>query len=82
MTEEVISQKIRLKKKNNKKTKEINNCFIREKDQHELMSGKNKKVSTTLIYIENFLTLAFLVTGHNSVSVFASSADIFTILLR
>ena len=81
MTEEVISQKIR-SKKNKKKTKEINNCFIREKDQYELMSGKNIKVSTTLIYIENFLTLAFLVTGHNCVSVFTSSANIFTILLR
>ena len=44
------------------------------------MSGKNKKVSTILIYIKNVLALAFLVTGHISVSAFASSDSIFMIL--
>ena len=54
MTEEDISQELRLKK-----IKEINNYFIKEIDQNGLMSNKNKKVCTTLNYIEHFLTLFF-----------------------
>ena len=36
------------------------------------MSRKNKKVCTTLNYIEHFLILAFVVTGFISISAFAS----------
>ena len=40
------------------------------------MSNKNKKVSTTLNYIEHFVTLAFAVNVCISISAFASLADI------
>ena len=43
MTEEDISQQFRLKQ-----IKEINNYFIKEIDQHELLSNKNKKTCTAL----------------------------------
>ena len=43
MTEEDISQQFRLKQ-----IKEINNYFIKEIDQNELLSNKNKKTCTAL----------------------------------
>ena len=46
MTKEDISQEFILKK-----IKEINNYFIKEINQNELSSNKNKKVYTTLNYI-------------------------------
>ena len=54
MTQESTSLEFRLK--NIEKT----NYFIKKIDQNELISNKNKKVSTTLNYIEHFLTLVFL----------------------
>ena len=59
-----------------KKIKEINNYFIKEIDQNELLSNKNKKICTTLNYIEHFLTLVFAVTVCISISAFASFVDI------
>ena len=46
---------------------------MKEIDQNELMSNKNKKVCTTLSYIEQFLTLFFQVTECISISAFASA---------
>ena len=46
MTEKDTSQDLRLKK-----TKEINNYFVKEIDRNELLSNKNKKVCTTLVLI-------------------------------
>ena len=69
MTEEGISQEIRLKK-----TKETN--FIKEIDRNELLNNKNEKVCTTLNYIEHFLTLIFAVTVCISISVFVSLVSI------
>ena len=46
MTKEDISQECILKKIN-----EMNNYFIKEINQNELSSNKNKKVYTTLNYI-------------------------------
>ena len=43
---------------------------------NELWSNKNKKVCTTLNYIEHFLTLVFTVTVRISISTFASQVDI------
>ena len=43
MTEEDISQEFRLEK-----IKEINNYFIKETDQNQLLSNKNPKVCMTL----------------------------------
>ena len=40
------------------------------------MSNKHKKVCTILSYTEHFLILAFVVTGCNSISTFASSLGI------
>ena len=71
MTEEDISQEFRLK--NIEKTR---NYFIKEINQNELMSKKNKKVCTTLNYIERFLNLVFAVTGCISISAFASLVNI------
>ena len=42
------------------------------------MSNKNRKVCTTLNYIEHFLTLVFEVTECISISAFASLVYIFT----
>ena len=69
MTEEGISQEIRLKK-----TKEKN--FIKEIDRNELLNNKNEKVCTTLNYIEHFLTLIFAVTVCISISAFVSLVSI------
>ena len=70
MTEKDISQEFSLK------SEEINNYFIKEIDQNELLCNKNKKVYTTLNYNEHFLTLAFAVTICISISPFASLVDI------
>ena len=70
MIEEDISQEYKLKN-----IKEINNYFIKEIDQNELLSNKNNKVCTILNYIEHFLTLIFAVICI-SISVFTSLIDI------
>ena len=72
---EDISQEFRLKTKK----KERNDYFIKEIDQNELMSNKNKKVYTTLNYIAYFLTLVFSVTRGISIFTFAPH---FAILLE
>ena len=71
MTEEGVSQELRLKK-----IKKINNYFIKEIDQNELLSNKNKKVYTTVNSIEHFLNLVFAVIRCISISAFASLIDI------
>ena len=71
MTEKDISQKFILKK-----IKEINNCFIKEIEQNELLNNKNKKICTTLNYIEHFLTLVFAVAVCISISTFGSLVDV------
>ena len=55
---------------------ETRNYFIKEKDQNEFMSNKNKKAGTTLSYIEHFFTLAFTVIRCVSISAFASLVNI------
>ena len=55
---------------------ETRNYFIKEKDQNEFMSNKNKKAGTTLSYIELFFTLAFTVIRCVSISAFASLVNI------
>ena len=50
ITEEDISQEFRLKK-----IKEINNYFIKELEQNDLLSNKNKKVCTSLNKLNTFL---------------------------
>ena len=67
MAEEDISQEFRLKKK---KKKERNDYFIKEIEQNELMSNKNK-ICTTLNYTAHFLTLVFWVTRGISIFTFA-----------
>ena len=62
MTEENVSQKLRLKN-----IVETRNYFIEEIKQNELMSKKRKKVCTALNYIEGFLILASI-----SISAFSS----------
>ena len=59
-----------------KKLKGINNYFIKERDQNELLSNNNEKVCTTLNYTEQFLTLVFAVTVCISISAFASAVNI------
>ena len=71
MTEEGKSQEFTLKKKTT-----TNNYFIKEIDQNELLSNKNKKVCTTLNYTERFLILVDAVTVRISISAFASLVDI------
>ena len=50
MVEEHINQELRLKN-----IDETRNYFLEEIEQNELMSGKHKKLSKTLIYIKTFL---------------------------
>ena len=71
MAEEHISQEFRLKN-----IKETKNYFIKEKDQNELMTKRQREVCTTLDFIERFFILAFVVTGCISISAFISSLDI------
>ena len=52
------------------------NFFIKEINQNELMSKKNKKVSTTLNVIEDLLILASTDTRCVSIYAYASLFDI------
>ena len=63
----ITSQGFRLKK-----ITEIRNYFLREIEQNELISGKHKKVCTTLNYIEHFFILACTITRSVSIYDFAS----------
>ena len=51
---------------------ETRNYFVEKIEQNELMRNKNKKVCTTLNYIENSFILAGAVTECTSISAFAS----------
>ena len=51
---------------------EIRNCFIKEINQNELMSKKNKKMFKLFSYIEHLLILVSTVTGCISISAFPS----------
>ena len=66
-----MSQECRLKN-----IDETRNYFFKVIKQNELMSEKNKKVSTTLNCIEHFLILASAVTRYTSISAFASLCGI------
>ena len=72
MVEEKISQKFR-----SKNIDEARNYFLEEIKQDELMSKKQRKVCSTLNYVEHFLILASAITGRISISVFASLIGIF-----
>ena len=71
MFKENICQEIRLKNVN-----ETKNYLIEEINRKELRSKKQKKVCTTLNYIEHFLNLTSTITGNISISTFASLFDI------
>ena len=71
MTKGDVSQEFR-----RKKIKQINNYFIKEIGQNELLSLKYKQVCLTLDYIEQFLTLVLAVSICISISAFASLIDI------
>ena len=62
MVKENISHEFRLKN-----IGETRNYLNRK----ELMSKKHKKICTTLNHLENFLILASIITGYNSISVFS-----------
>ena len=68
--EEDISQEYRLKI-----IKQINNYFIKEIDQNELLSNKDKKVYTTLKYIGQLDNWSSWTAGE-LVTVFASLINI------
>ena len=51
---------------------ETRNYFLKEIDQNELMSRKDKKLWTTQNFIEHFLILAFTIIVSISISAFAS----------
>ena len=55
---------------------ETKNYFVEQIDQNELMSKKQKKVCTTLKYIEHFLIWASDVTEYISIFDFASLVGI------
>ena len=65
-----------------KNINETRNYFLKEIEQNEWMRKKDKKVCTTLNYIEHFLILSSEVTGGISISAFASllgiSSNIYT----
>ena len=67
MSKENLSQEFRLKN-----IDETKNYFVEEIEQNELMCKKQKKVCTTLNYIEHFLILVSAVTGCISIFVFDS----------
>ena len=67
MVEENTTQEFRLKN-----IDETRNYFVKEIEQNELMSRKQKKICKTLNYIEHFLILASTITGCISISSFAS----------
>ena len=58
MVEENIGQEFRLKN-----VDETRNYFLEKIKQNILMSKKDKKVCTTLNYIEHFLILVSTITG-------------------
>ena len=62
MAEENISQELR-----SKNIYETRNYLLHEINQNQLMSRKDKKVFTTLNYIEHFLILASTSTGFISI---------------
>ena len=67
MIEENISQELRFKN-----IDETRKYFLEEIEQNELISGKHKKVCTTLNYIELLVVLASTITGCIAISAFAS----------
>ena len=67
MAEENISQEFRFKN-----IDETRNYFLKEIEQNELMSKKQKMVRTTLNYIEHFLILSSTIAGCISISAFTS----------
>ena len=67
MFKENICQEIRLENLN-----EARNYLIEEINRKELRSKKQKKVCTTLNYIEHFLNLTSAITDNVSISAFAS----------
>ena len=71
MTKENIGREFRLKEIHEKR-----NYFIVEIKQNELISKKHKKIHKILNYTEHLLFLASIVTGHVSISAFASSVGI------
>ena len=71
MFKENICQEIRLKNLN-----EARDYLIEEINRKELRSKKQKKVCTTLNYIEHFLNLTSTITDNISISAFASLFDI------
>ena len=71
MFKENICQEIRLENLN-----EARNYLIEEINRKELRSKKQKKVCTTLNYIEHFLNLTSTITDNISISAFASLFDI------
>ena len=66
-----MSQEFRLKNINGTR-----NYFFEEIEQSKLMSRNHKKVCTTLNYVEQFLILAFTITGCILISAFASMLGI------
>ena len=72
MTEKDIIHNSRLIRHNLdwKKIKERNHYFIKEIDKNTLLSNINKKVCTTLNYIDHFITLVFAVTVYISIFAF------------
>ena len=67
MSEKNISQEFR-----RKNIDETRNYFIEEIYRNELMSKNDKKIVTTLNYIEHFLILASTIPGCVCISSFAS----------
>ena len=59
-----------------KEIKEINNCFINETNQNELLRNKTKIFCSTLNYIKQLQILLFVVMAYISMSTFASLVDI------
>ena len=68
MPEENMNQKFTLKK-----TDEIRNNLIEERNWNELMSTKDKKVFRVLSYIEYSIIVISIITGSLSISAFASN---------
>ena len=62
--------------KYHKNITDTKNVFIKEINQNELMSKKNKNVSTTLNVIEHLLILASTHTGCVSIYAYASLFDV------
>ena len=71
IAEENVSQEFRLKN-----IDETRKYLIEETHPNELMSKMHQKVSTTLIYTEKFLILAFAITGCISIFAFTSLVGI------